>query len=411
MSARTLSPKTAPGFGSFIGNARAVDILRRAIGRDRLPHAMIFAGPPGVGKCTLALMAARRLNCLSPEGDDACGRCSPCVRIGAALLARRLECEKRGDRPCGSCPSCRIREMRHPDLHLVGPDEGKTAIGIKRVRGLIGEIAFQPIEARYRVVILDPADQMTVEAQNCLLKTLEEPPSRTVILLVTSNPYALLDTIRSRCRLLHFGEIPPERIERHLVEAEGRPAAQARLAALLGGGSLGAALEVDTRRLRGDPGAGVRLRLPPAAEGVVPRSQRRGGPGGPGQAVLSGLHRFGFGPARGCLLRGDRPGAGGTAGPARPDRPARPVGAAPDRGARHRGGAEAQAEPQEQREPPDRARGPLHRNHPALIPAGGYGFSSRSSFRRYSGTPGESGFFSISVFRASIARERCPLFS
>jgi DNA polymerase-3 subunit delta' len=246
VSARTLSPKTAPGFGSFIGNARAVDILRRAIGRDRLPHAMIFAGPPGVGKCTLALMAARRLNCLSPEGDDACGRCSPCVRIGAALLARRLRCEKRADRPCGSCPSCKLREMRHPDLHLVGPDEGKTAIGIKRVRGLIGEIAFQPIEARYRVVILDPADQMTVEAQNCLLKTLEEPPSRTVILLVTSNPYALLDTIRSRCRLLHFGEIPPERIERHLVEAEGRPAAQARLAALLGGGSLGAALEVDT---------------------------------------------------------------------------------------------------------------------------------------------------------------------
>ncbi len=245
MSGRSPLPKTVPDFGSFIGNARAVDILRRAIGRDRLPHGMIFAGPPGVGKCTLALMLARAVNCLAPERGDACGRCSPCGRIGAAILSRRLRCERRADRPCGSCPSCKIREMRHPDLHLVEPETGKSAIAIDQVRDLIGEIAFQPIEARYRVAILDPADQMSVPAQNSLLKTLEEPQSRTLLILVTSNPYALLDTTRSRCRLLHFGEIPPGLIERRLVEVEGRPAAEARLAALLGGGSLAAALDFD----------------------------------------------------------------------------------------------------------------------------------------------------------------------
>ncbi|MDI9611626.1 MAG: AAA family ATPase [Acidobacteriota bacterium] len=245
MSGPSPLPKTAPDFGSFIGNARAVDILRRAIARDRLPHGMIFAGPPGVGKCTLALMLARFVNCLAPERDEACGRCSPCKRIGAAILSRRLHCERRADRPCGGCPSCKIMAMRHPDLHLVEPKEGKSVISIEQVRDLIGEVAFQPIEARYRVMILDPADRMSIEAQNSLLKTLEEPQSRTLLILVTSNPHALLDTTRSRCRLLHFGEIPAGLIERRLVEVEGRPAAEARLAALLGGGSLAAALDFD----------------------------------------------------------------------------------------------------------------------------------------------------------------------
>ena len=78
---------------------------------------------------------------------------------------------------------------------------------------MIGEIAFQPAEARYRVVILDPAEKMRAEAHNSLLKTLEEPPSRTVIILVTTNPYMLLETIRSRSRMLPFGEIPQDEIE------------------------------------------------------------------------------------------------------------------------------------------------------------------------------------------------------
>jgi DNA polymerase-3 subunit delta' len=231
-------------FDSFIGNVRAVEILRRAIEQDRLPHAMIFAGPTGVGKCTLALLAARYLNCLSPINHDACGQCSPCKRITAIMDSRHMECQK-GENFCGSCPSCKVRSKRHPDIRLVEPE--KTTISIDQVRDVISEVAYQPLEARYRVVILDPAEQMRLEAHNSLLKTLEEPPSRTVIILVTTNPYMLLETIRSRARILHFGEVPQEQIERYLVQTVSRPLEEARFAAALSKGSLAAAVDFNTK--------------------------------------------------------------------------------------------------------------------------------------------------------------------
>lgn len=232
----------------FVGNERAVQILKRAIAQDRLPHAMIFAGPSGVGKCTLALLVAQYLNCVSPAAEGACGQCSACARIMAALESRYLECQTLKGGFCGTCANCRIRTRRHPDIRLVEPE--KTTISIDQVRELINEIAFQPLEARYRVVILDPAEQMRLEAHNSLLKTLEEPPSRTVIILVTTNPYMLLGTIRSRARLLQFGEIAREKIARRLVEREGRAKDEARLAAALSGGSLAAALEFNTTEYR-----------------------------------------------------------------------------------------------------------------------------------------------------------------
>jgi DNA polymerase-3 subunit delta' len=241
------SMRVPDSFDAFIGNLRAVEILKRAIEQDRLPHAMIFAGPGGVGKCTLALLVARYLNCLSPINRDACGKCSPCQRITAILESRYLECPK-GENYCGSCPSCKTRAKRHPDIRLVEPE--KTTIGIDQVRAVISEIAYQPLEARYRVVILDPAEQMTSAAHNSLLKTLEEPPSRTVIILVTTNPYMLLETIRSRSRILHFGEIPQEQIERHLVQPFGRPPDEARFAAALSKGSLADALNFNTVEYR-----------------------------------------------------------------------------------------------------------------------------------------------------------------
>jgi DNA polymerase-3 subunit delta' len=231
-------------FDSFIGNVRAVEILKRAIEQDRLPHAMIFAGPEGVGKCTLALLVARYLNCLSPADNDACGQCSPCQRIAAVLESRYLACEK-GEKFCGSCPGCKVQTRRHPDVRLVEPE--KTTISIDQVRDVISEVAFQPLEARYRVVILDPAEQMRLEAHNSLLKTLEEPASRTIIILVTTNPYMLLETIRSRSRILHFGEISQAQIEQHLVQKFGRSLEEARFAAALSKGSLAAALDFNTK--------------------------------------------------------------------------------------------------------------------------------------------------------------------
>ena len=237
--------KSSLSLNTFLGNARAVAILKRAIEQDRLPHAMIFSGPAGVGKCTLALLIAQYLNCLSPRADGACGECAVCQRIMAVHESRSLQCLKLKDEGfCGSCANCIIRSKRHPDIRLIEPE--KTTIGIDQVRDMIDEVAFQPLEARYRVVILDPAEQMRPEAHNSLLKTLEEPASRTIIILITTNPYMLLETIRSRSRMLQFGEIPQDQIEKYLIQTEGKRADEARLAAALSGGSLAAALNFNT---------------------------------------------------------------------------------------------------------------------------------------------------------------------
>ncbi len=208
-------PLTAlpPNLDHFLGNARVVEIICRAIELDRLPHALIFAGPSGVGKRTLALLLAQLLNCDSPAGKLACGRCAGCRKIA-----------------CGS----------HPDVRLVEPDG--AFIKIEQVRNMIGEIAYQPFEAKYRVVIIDPAEQLRIEAANCMLKTLEEPPSRTIIIRVTSNPYVLLTTIQSRSRLLQFTGISQDGIETYLVRNAGWNPRDAHLAAALSRGSLGNAL-------------------------------------------------------------------------------------------------------------------------------------------------------------------------
>ncbi len=211
-------------FDIFLGNARVVQILMRAVEQNRLPHALIFAGPPGVGKRTLAELLAEHLNCLRPENG----------------------------RACTSCVSCRmIRAGTHPDVRRVQP-EG-AFIKIEQVRALIGEIAYQPFEARYRVVIMDGADQMRQEASNCLLKTLEEPPSRSIFILITPKPYRLLQTIRSRSRMLQFGSIPDVEIERYLVEIDGWKPEDARIAAVYSDGGIGTAraFEIDrSRRIR-----------------------------------------------------------------------------------------------------------------------------------------------------------------
>jgi len=234
---------------SFIGNGQVVRLLRRAVEQDRLPHAMIFAGPEGVGKCTLALLLAKDLNCLAPTKDGACGDCTACRKTAATLQSRYISClSPRGDFPCGGCANCRILSSQHPDVRLIEP--AKTTIGIGQVRDLITEISYQPFEGRYRVVVLDPAEVMRDAAHNSLLKTLEEPPSSTVIILVTTKPFELLATIHSRSRTLHFSAIPQHQIEDYLVRVQRRGSDEARLSAALSRGSLAAALDFDAEIYR-----------------------------------------------------------------------------------------------------------------------------------------------------------------
>jgi DNA polymerase III subunit delta' len=161
---------------------------------DRLPHALLLAGPSGVGKSQFAERLARALVCTAPGDDgDGCGRCHGC-HLAAS----------------GS----------HPDHVRVAPDAPGKAIRIDTIRRLSAGSVLAADAGSHRVVIINPADAMNIPAQNALLKTLEEPVSRTLLLLVTARPGRLLATIRSRCQRLSFRAPEPAQV-RDWLRGEG----------------------------------------------------------------------------------------------------------------------------------------------------------------------------------------------
>ena len=204
------------GFESIVGQDPIVRALRSAIARGRLPHALLFSGPPGVGKATCAGILAQAVNCPEAPPNDACGRCVPCRKIA---------------RGC------------HPDVMWVTP--APRSISIDKVRRISSELGFRPHEGRHRVVLIDDAHTMTAAAQNAFLKTLEEPPGAAIIILVTSTPLSLLATVRSRCQSLGFSPLPQPAVREYLQQVRGISAAEARLRASLAVGSIGGALSID----------------------------------------------------------------------------------------------------------------------------------------------------------------------
>lgn len=223
-------------FGAIRGHRRVKDALIQAHHRDAVHHAYLFAGPEGIGKRTLAHAFAMLVNCTGQAPTDAAGR-----RVDS----------------CGRCRSCRMMtregEAGHPDLMVLEPD-GRY-VKIKQVRDMIGVVPFPPIEAAYRFVLLDPADAMQEPAANALLKTLEEPSSRTRFILVTSRPDSLLVTIRSRCQRVGFTPLTDEELSAALTD-KGLPAEQVERVTPLAEGSVGTAL-----RLIEDPVLGRRDEL------------------------------------------------------------------------------------------------------------------------------------------------------
>ncbi len=235
-------------FRSVVGHARLLSLLSRAVAREALPPALLLAGPSGIGKRKVALAVAEALNCLEPRGEDA-------VAWDA----------------CGTCASCRrIARMVHPDVILVEPDE-KGSIGIDVIRDVIDRAGYRPFEGRRRVVVIDEADAMTPQAQSALLKTLEEPPSASVFVLVSSLPDSLLPTVRSRCPRLRCAGLSPVEIAEVLVRDHGYDAAEAKAAAIDADGSLGRALQVqatDTAQALADA---LELMTLAARSGDLPR--------------------------------------------------------------------------------------------------------------------------------------------
>jgi DNA polymerase III subunit delta' len=213
-------------FKDVIGHRRVIELLARSIRRDSLPPSLIFAGPSGVGKRRTALATAQLVNCLAPVPDtdgielDACGTCAACTRIARGV---------------------------HGDVLIVEPGDNDS-IKIEQVRDVIDRAAYRPFEGRRRVVIVDEADALVVSAQNALLKTLEEPPSASMFILVSSRPDSLLPTVRSRCPRLGFRALTPQEIATALMR-RGRSESDARAAAAAADGSLGRAVGLNASDL------------------------------------------------------------------------------------------------------------------------------------------------------------------
>src|SRR6267378_1297220 len=185
-----------------------------------MPPAVLMAGPAGVGKRLTAVAVAQAINCLQPTVSNAFERDA-----------------------CGECASCRrIARGTHPDVVTVEPGESGS-IKIEQLRDVIDRSQFRPFEGRRRVVIIDEADAAGADAQSALLKTLEEPPSASVFILVSSIPDALLPTVLSRCPRLRFGRLTAAEVARVLIQQHGYSEQNARAASADADGSVGRALE------------------------------------------------------------------------------------------------------------------------------------------------------------------------
>lgn len=240
------------GFEAFHGNATTVRRLREMLARDRFPHAVILAGPPGSGKYTLALMLAQAMNCrehaVSDGLPDFCGKCQDCERIaGAAELEARVTeaVEAREGLKDTDKKETRILIQPHPDVMVVPPDPPQNRIKIGQVRRVTETIYFKPSEGHRKVYIFTAAAFMK-EAANALLKVLEEPPESATLFLLAENPGELLPTIRSRCITLTLGALPAEEIAELLAaRRKGLGPKQLQLISRLSGGAVGRALTLD----------------------------------------------------------------------------------------------------------------------------------------------------------------------
>ena len=204
-------------FKNVIGHYKPITLLQRAIKNEKVTNSYLFLGSEGIGKKFVALQFAKALNCLGGEAErgDACDHCSSCKKIDHAL---------------------------HPDVLLVEP-EGQN-IKVDQVRQLQKELAYRPYEGKRRICILTAADRMAPNMSNILLKTLEEPPLHTVIILLANNSRLMLPTILSRCQPVRFNPLPIPLVLKWLLENKGFNKTEALLLASLSEGSPGKALEI-----------------------------------------------------------------------------------------------------------------------------------------------------------------------
>jgi DNA polymerase-3 subunit delta' len=204
-------------FKNVLGHSKPIEMIRRAIQKDKVASSYLFLGNEGIGKKWVALQFAKALNCLGEgvEMEDSCDHCLSCKKIDDHL---------------------------HPDVLILEP-EGQM-IKVDQVRQMQRDLAYRPYEGKRRVCILTAADRMAPNMSNILLKTLEEPPLHTVIILLANHSRFILPTILSRCQQIRFNPLPIPLVSKWLMEQKGFNEKEAHLLASLSEGSPGKALEI-----------------------------------------------------------------------------------------------------------------------------------------------------------------------
>lgn len=205
-------------FKNVLGHSKPIGLIQRAIKNHRMAHSYLFLGNEGIGKKWVALQFAKALNCLQEgkEEGDSCDQCSSCKKID---------------------------DLVHPDVLVLEPEN--QTLKVEQVRQMQRDLAFRPYEGKYRVCILSSSDRMAPHMSNTLLKTLEEPPPRTILILLANQVRLILPTILSRCQLIRFNPLPIPLVAQWLREEKGLSEEEAYLFASLSEGSPGKALEIE----------------------------------------------------------------------------------------------------------------------------------------------------------------------
>jgi DNA polymerase III subunit delta' len=227
------------GFESFLGNEKAVTSVRGMLASGSVPGALLFAGPDGVGKKTLALMLAKALNCERLR-DDYCGECRRCRKAGEMIRLSREDLARRRDiKDSGR----RVEGLIYFDVQLIEPLT--RFILIEQIRQLRNAAYTRPFELQHRVFILDQAQTVHWQAVDLLLKVLEEPPETSRVILICPNLHQLKATLRSRCQRVPFQPVGDSVLEEMLRKGNKVPAAQLRLATRIAAGSIASAGELN----------------------------------------------------------------------------------------------------------------------------------------------------------------------
>lgn len=205
-------------FKDVIGHEQIVEHLKSALKNGKISHAYILNGADGSGKCLIAGIFSKALQCEAGYGDA-----------------------------CDMCHSChQANSDNHPDIHWVQHDKPNT-IGVEEIRTQVNsDILIKPYSGKYKIYVIDEAEKLTVQAQNALLKTIEEPPAYGILMLLTNNIEVLLPTIRSRCITLNFKAVPYEQVQSFLMKHYQIPDYKARVCAAFSQGSIGKAVRMAT---------------------------------------------------------------------------------------------------------------------------------------------------------------------